>query len=49
VTPNKFGERFELLLDQIARGVVPQLATFVIEFGGAAADEDFRLVQCQRI
>src|SRR5690348_8697551 len=43
------GERFELLLDEITRGIVLQLAGLLIEFRGATPDEDLRLVQGERI
>lgn len=42
---DEFSESFQLLSDEIARGVVFQLASLVIELGRAVADEDLRLVQ----
>jgi hypothetical protein len=38
-------ERGELLLDEVARGFVLDLAGLLVELGGAIADEDFRLVE----
>ena len=49
VTLDEFCESFQLLFDEIASGVVFQIARFVIEPGRAAADEDFGLVQSQSI
>src|SRR5262245_2923163 len=42
-------ERLELLLEQAARGLVLELAGLLVEARGAAADEDFRLVQRERV
>src|SRR5262245_27249738 len=42
-------ERLELLLEQAARGLVLELAGLLVEARGAAADEDVRLVQRERV
>src|SRR5262249_40391564 len=38
-------ERRKLLLDEIAGRLVRELASLLVEFGGAVADEDLRLVE----
>src|SRR5262245_65869832 len=42
-------ERFELLLDQAARGLVLEFAGLLVEASSAATNENFRLVQGQRV
>src|SRR5262249_4041299 len=49
VLRNEFGEGFELLLKQGTRRLVLQLARLFVEFCGAAADKDFRLVEGERV
>src|SRR5262247_4819352 len=42
-------ERFELLLDQAARGLVLEFAGLLVEASSAATNENLRLVQRQRV
>src|SRR4051812_31569403 len=43
------GKRFELLLDQIDRRLVLELAGALVELRNTVADEDFRLVHGERV
>src|SRR5262245_51179846 len=47
VTLDEFCECLELLLDQVARGLVLYLAGLLIDLLAATADENFRLVESE--
>src|SRR3954468_12968839 len=49
VSLDELRECLKLLLDEVARGLVLDLAGLLVEFLGATANENFRLVERQRV